>query len=459
MLTTASSATTLSVDDILSVLNGVRKCGDGYIARCPAHMDRQPSLSIGLGDDGSTILLHCHAGCSFDAIRAALPLDGRLTAAEGASAPILAPPPPPEPPSRVWQARADQFVAYAVQQLWTDTGRKALAWLRKRGFRDETLLDARVGYNPRDLHDAGHRWGIDDAPVSFPEGIVIPWQAAGSLWNVEIRRLTGSPKYHSVRGGRKQAMLGLDHLDGKPAVLVEGYFDYLALRQAAADLATPVALGSTATARHVQWLIRLAAAPLVLVSLDADSAGAAAAAWWLGALPNARLWRPDYDDPAAMLAGGADLRAWVQAGLAGPPPPPVDDIDPCVACGGKLHRYLPSGRPSCAAHYDELLADEEAASQASARASDMYVEEERGRESRPALLTIPKRTRQARCASCKAPIYWIVMPSGKMAPVSIDTALHPQCAEPTRDEPGYGINHFINCPSAAAHRAKNKVAA
>jgi hypothetical protein len=38
-----------------------------------------------------------------------------------------------------------------------------------------------------------------------------------------------------------------------------------------------------------------------------------------------------------------------------------------------------------------------------------------------------------------------------------DTTRHPKCVAPTHDEPGYGINHFVNCPSAAQHR-KEKAA-
>ena len=41
---------------------GGRRAGRGWVARCPAHDDRQPSLSIDYGDDGS-MLVHCHAGC------------------------------------------------------------------------------------------------------------------------------------------------------------------------------------------------------------------------------------------------------------------------------------------------------------------------------------------------------------------------------------------------------------
>lgn len=48
--------------------------GDGqYTARCPAHDDREPSLSIGEGTDGKA-LVKCHAGCPVEAVVAALGL-------------------------------------------------------------------------------------------------------------------------------------------------------------------------------------------------------------------------------------------------------------------------------------------------------------------------------------------------------------------------------------------------
>ena len=41
------------------------------LAACPAHDDASPSLSIGTGDDGRT-LVHCLAGCSQERVIAAL---------------------------------------------------------------------------------------------------------------------------------------------------------------------------------------------------------------------------------------------------------------------------------------------------------------------------------------------------------------------------------------------------
>ena len=39
-----------------------RRSSDGWMARCPAHLDREPSLSIREAEDGR-VLVRCHAGC------------------------------------------------------------------------------------------------------------------------------------------------------------------------------------------------------------------------------------------------------------------------------------------------------------------------------------------------------------------------------------------------------------
>jgi putative DNA primase/helicase len=67
----------VTIDDVLAHLEKVRtvRKGEQWTARCPAHDDRNPSLSVGLGRDGK-LLFTCHAhGCSFQAIMQALGLD------------------------------------------------------------------------------------------------------------------------------------------------------------------------------------------------------------------------------------------------------------------------------------------------------------------------------------------------------------------------------------------------
>lgn len=48
-----------------------KRSGHGYTARCPAHDDKNPSLSIGEGPEGK-VLFTCFAGCSLEAICASL---------------------------------------------------------------------------------------------------------------------------------------------------------------------------------------------------------------------------------------------------------------------------------------------------------------------------------------------------------------------------------------------------
>jgi hypothetical protein len=64
----------MSADRVLSGLEKVRRTGQSrWSARCPAHEDRAPSLSIRETDDGR-VLLHCFGGCSTDAVIEAMGL-------------------------------------------------------------------------------------------------------------------------------------------------------------------------------------------------------------------------------------------------------------------------------------------------------------------------------------------------------------------------------------------------
>ena len=49
------------------------KAGEGWSSRCPAHDDRNPSLSVHAGDDGRALVC-CHGGCPVDAVLAAIGL-------------------------------------------------------------------------------------------------------------------------------------------------------------------------------------------------------------------------------------------------------------------------------------------------------------------------------------------------------------------------------------------------
>jgi 5S rRNA maturation endonuclease (ribonuclease M5) len=84
---------------VLGKLDGVRQQGGYWMARCPAHEDRQASLSVKRGTE-QPVILHCHAGCELDVI-----LDGiGLTRADISK--------PRDESAQVWTPRGDAIDVY-----------------------------------------------------------------------------------------------------------------------------------------------------------------------------------------------------------------------------------------------------------------------------------------------------------------------------------------------------------
>lgn len=64
------------LDLLLPRLEGVKRQGERYVARCPAHDDKSPSLSLARGEDGRA-LVRCWAGCETRDVLAAVGLEMR----------------------------------------------------------------------------------------------------------------------------------------------------------------------------------------------------------------------------------------------------------------------------------------------------------------------------------------------------------------------------------------------
>ena len=107
----------MEANEILARLDAVRSRGaNKSSARCPAHADRSPSLSLRVAEDGR-ILVHCFAGCTVHEICRALGLsvgelfpDPPKKGRKGAS-------PRPRPWRFKWQRTAFEFQFYA-DGLW-----------------------------------------------------------------------------------------------------------------------------------------------------------------------------------------------------------------------------------------------------------------------------------------------------------------------------------------------------
>ncbi len=144
----------MNVREILQRFPDARQSGSGWSARCPAHEDRTPSLSIAEGDDGR-VLLHCHSGCSPDAVVRAKGLSMSDLMPERAR--------PAVPSKRRGHATPDDAIAAMERKL----GPRSNDWkyVDANGRHVGTI----VRWNRAD-------GGKEIRPVSLQEG---KWQSAG----------------------------------------------------------------------------------------------------------------------------------------------------------------------------------------------------------------------------------------------------------------------------------------
>jgi hypothetical protein len=208
----------VTVEEFAHHLRAAKQNGNGWIAKCPAHDDRAPSLSVREGDDGR-VLVHCHAGCSVEEIveamgvsvsdlfeDEAIPIGPRMVVGrnDSASATNM----PPISPSEI----------YKMHEALTP---------RQRGIlRDERCLSDEV----IDHHQVG---------VTVKHGaprVTIPiCNAAGEFEDVRCwlhprRRGNGSPKIlHWEKGYGGARLYPIDMLQHKELVLVAGELDALAM--------------------------------------------------------------------------------------------------------------------------------------------------------------------------------------------------------------------------------------
>jgi hypothetical protein len=100
-------------------------------------------------------------------------------------------------------------------------------------------------------------------------------------------------------------------------IVVESELDGFLIAQEAGDMVFVVALGSAQIRPHQELVEKLGCSRLILVALDADSAGGKEAwDWWSNEFSQSYRWPPvDGKDPGEMLLAGVGLRDWVEVGV------------------------------------------------------------------------------------------------------------------------------------------------
>lgn len=239
---------------------GPRGSGQRWSARCPAHDDRSPSLSV--TDRGGTVFVHCHAGCEQEDVVTALGLafhDLRPVVPElpGRSA----------VPQREWvdPAALHDWHEQAHERLLSHpSARLARRYLRGRGVTGDQVRRFRLGF------------ATDDAPdkrLAMLRGRLVicewPWHAEGRVVP-HADAVMPDIKWLSAKGASKQWWRCGDVDPSRPVLLVEGAFDVLGADRMMDGNAVAILSKTNAKPESAK---RLAARGVtsVHVSLDADA--------------------------------------------------------------------------------------------------------------------------------------------------------------------------------------------
>ena len=286
----------------------LKKAGREFKGRCPFHQEKTPSFYVvpekrfyfchGCRASGDAVsFVQRYLGKTFlDAVRdLAREVGVDLEAAQ-------------DPGARERQQlkeATDLAAEHFRALLWEEEGRRARAYLASRGISEETAKAFGLGWAPAAWTSLADRltkagmieWGLNAGLVNrrnkgdgyfdfFRSRLIIPIRAPEGRPIAFGGRLVDAeegPKYLNSRESRlynkSETLFGMDQARDeirrrKAAVLVEGYFDCIALHQE--GVKHTVALCSTAlTPGHLKVLGRAEARELFLL-LDGDQAGLAA---------------------------------------------------------------------------------------------------------------------------------------------------------------------------------------
>lgn len=258
----------------LALALGGRRVGRAYLARCPAHPDRDPSLRLWDGPDGMP-RVRCYAGCDWRDVRAELASLGLVPGRDDPG------------PDRAGLARRALAREQALREEREAAEAAALAaWRTARPIRPGDLAD-------RYLAGRGLPRPADGWPASLRLGTHA--SASGRTWPALLAAACRWPERHpvlvqatplaepGVKAWREPQRLGIGWPTGaavrlapwepgRRLVLVEGVEDGLAVLAACPDAAPWAVLGAANAGAA-----RLPDGAEVTLCLDGDAAGRRAA--------------------------------------------------------------------------------------------------------------------------------------------------------------------------------------
>ncbi len=225
-------------------------------------------------------------------------------------------------PSLKWKQSASEFIKSCHQNFFNNS--YAVGLFLERGFNPKTMNECKVGWNPRPLWVARDQWGLsefEDKKLWIPRGLVLPTfdNDTKEPIKLKIRRDDWEendefPKYVEISGGMQTPSRYGNTFD-KPIIVVESEFDAILIKQVAGDIVSCMALGGSSKRPDAEAHELLLKAPMILFSLDVDSAGAIAYQWWKKVYPKVKLWLPPTGkSPGEAHSRGMNLRDWILTG-------------------------------------------------------------------------------------------------------------------------------------------------
>jgi Toprim-like len=230
------------------------------------------------------------------------------------------------PHNAKWVQSGNKFIQECIDRLWNPEYIDCLDYLRtERGFTDDILRRAMVGWNEDDYYVDAETWGMGKGRMHIHSGFVYPEYHLEKdelvLYSIAIRRiqsdlddefkLTGKlPSKTMVLADSQKSlyMMNKGNYKGKLCVLVEGQADALSVLQVNDGRfctgATQGVTGARTTLADV--LLWLSQTDGVLICFDGDDAGRTNTQYWKNILPYSMIWTPPTGkDPNKMLVDGS----------------------------------------------------------------------------------------------------------------------------------------------------------
>ncbi|HKD69918.1 MAG TPA: toprim domain-containing protein [Candidatus Binataceae bacterium] len=247
----------MTLDFVLVRLRRVRCSGNGYVALCPAHGDRTPSLSI--TQVGGRVLLHCFVGCSVDDVCEALDIRVRelFVPADSSS-------------NSHWSDTERKEYALGIwRSSRSAAGTVVERYLANRGI--TIPIPRAIRFIPLRMHrEYGWPFPVLAAGIQAADGafaaVSLTWLSADGTHKAPVEP---PRRIHGPYGGSAVRLAPA----GESLVLCEGVETGLSIAQACPDLPVWCAL----SAKNLPHVTIPQSVDTVIIAADPDAAGEMAA--------------------------------------------------------------------------------------------------------------------------------------------------------------------------------------